>query len=453
MTKKSWLSLAIGFSCFFTMTSADADMILSEDFSNGFNDWTRYCDELEEKCFNAGIAEGVQEGINRLKTNRNARDAPNLFIPQSEVDAKTKGVQEGINEVKTNPNDYELFTQGQKDDAKAEGVQEGINKVNTNPNAYDLFTQSQKDDAKAKGVQEGKAIGVLEGIDKVKSNPSDYEFFNQAQKDVKAAGVQEGMKEVQNNHEKYGLFTQAQVDKAKAAGVQEGIDKVKTNPSDYGLFTKAQVDDAFQNGIDKVKTNPSDYGLFTQAQVDDAFQNGIDEVKTKPNEYDLFTQAEVDDAFQNGIDEVKTNLDVYELIPKTVILIGGKTYQVGDTLDVKLKVSQKSHLQKVDLVDLWVIIKLPEKFVNGFVYMTGEAFSPFSFEPVPFQRSKVHLEKMYSIFPDGIEASSDLVGEYIFYAFFSQAGSELDSLFSILHSNVAKTKVIISNQSRKSNLR
>jgi hypothetical protein len=200
-----------------------------------------------------------------------------------------------------------------------------------------------------------------------------------------------------------------------------------------------------------MKTNPSDYGLLTQTQVDEASEKGertgIDKVTSNPNEYELFTQTQVDDAKEmashEGIDQVTSNPNDYELIPKTVILTGSGTYLVGDMLDIKLEVSiEASHLQQVDL---WVIIKLPEALGNGFIYMTNDPFHLFDPSPTPFKRSLQHLEKTYPIL--SFEVPPNFGGEYILYAFFTQEGSGLDSLFSTLRSsNVAETTVIFSNK-------
>jgi hypothetical protein len=115
-------------------------------------------------------------------------------------------------------------------------------------------------------------------------------------------------------------------------------------------------------------------------------------------------------------------------------------YNVGEKVVIDLV--EKLEVNRLNRVDLWVVIKMPSGYL---LYMTELAFDPFSLNPQPFRSSLDNTQTTHRVLE--FEVLSGLGGDYNFYAAYVDEGKNpMTDSFLVLRSNVAKVKVVLSNE-------
>jgi len=115
-------------------------------------------------------------------------------------------------------------------------------------------------------------------------------------------------------------------------------------------------------------------------------------------------------------------------------------YNVGERVVIDLV--ENLEINRFNRVDLWVVIKIPS---GDLLYMTKLAFAPFSLNSQPFRSSLDNTQTTHRVLE--FEVLPGLGGDYNFYAAYVEEGKNpMTDSFLVLHSNVAKVKVVLSNE-------
>lgn len=115
-------------------------------------------------------------------------------------------------------------------------------------------------------------------------------------------------------------------------------------------------------------------------------------------------------------------------------------YNVGEHIVIDLV--ENIEVNRFNRVDLWVVIKMPN---GGLLFMTELAFEPFSFNAQPFRASLDNTQRTHRVLE--FEVLPGLGGDYNFYAAYVEEGKNpMTDSFLVLRSNLAKRKVVLSNE-------
>jgi len=115
-------------------------------------------------------------------------------------------------------------------------------------------------------------------------------------------------------------------------------------------------------------------------------------------------------------------------------------YNVGEQVVIDLV--EKLEVNRFNRVDLWAVIKMPS---GDLLYMTELAIEPFSLNPQPFRSSLDNTQTTHRVLD--FEVLPGLGGDYNFYAAYVDEGKNpMTDSFLVLRSNVAKVKVVLSNE-------
>ncbi len=115
-------------------------------------------------------------------------------------------------------------------------------------------------------------------------------------------------------------------------------------------------------------------------------------------------------------------------------------YHVGETVLIDLV--ENLQVSRFHRVDLWIVIKMPN---GNLLFMTELAFNPFSLNPQPFRSSLDTTQTTHRVLK--FEVLPGLGGDYTFYAVYAEEGKNpMTDSFLVLSSNIAKIKVVLSNE-------